>query len=97
MTSTSPPIVIIGGGLAGSLMSLYFAKRGLPVTVVEYRSDIGCSVSMDTSQVPSRSQCGIIQLATSFGVLADAAKRSINLALSYRGIQALKEQGLCEE
>ena len=32
--------------------------------------------------------------AEAFGALTDTAKRSINLALSFRGIQALKDQGL---
>ncbi len=32
-------IAIVGGGLVGSLMSIYLAKRGLDVTVYEKRSD----------------------------------------------------------
>ena len=61
-------IVIIGAGLAGSLLSIYLAKRGLAVDVYEARGD------MRLQEV--------------------AAGRSINLALSDRGIAALREIGM---
>jgi kynurenine 3-monooxygenase len=64
-------IAIVGGGLVGSLLSLYFIKRGYKVTVFERRPDM-----RKTS----------IQ-----------AGRSINLALSNRGILALEELGLAEQ
>src|SRR5215204_7328088 len=63
-------VVIIGAGLAGSLLAIYLAKRAIEVDVYEARSDIR---------------------------LAEvAAGRSINLALSDRGIAALREVGLDE-
>ena len=65
-----PKIVIIGGGLAGSLLAIYLAKRGLEVEVYEARGD------MRLEEV--------------------AAGRSINLALSDRGIAALREVGMDE-
>ena len=61
-------VAIIGAGLAGSLLSIYLARRGINVDVYEARGD------MRKEQV--------------------AAGRSINLALSDRGIAALREVGM---
>ena len=63
-------VVIIGAGLAGSLLAIYLAKRGIEVVVYEARGD------MRLEEV--------------------AAGRSINLALSDRGIAALREVGMDE-
>lgn len=63
-------VSIIGAGLAGSLLAIYLAKRGITVDVYEARGD------MRKSEV--------------------AAGRSINLALSDRGIAALREVGMDE-
>lgn len=63
-------VVIIGAGLAGSLLAIYLAKRGMKVGVYEARGDM-------------RKE-------------ATAAGRSINLALSDRGIAALREVGMDE-
>ncbi len=63
-------VIIIGAGLAGSLLSIYLAKRGMNVTVFEARSDMRKA--------------------------GTAAGRSINLALSDRGIAALREVGIDE-
>ncbi|MBK9529831.1 MAG: FAD-dependent monooxygenase [Acidobacteria bacterium] len=63
-------IVIIGAGLAGSLLAIYLAKRGITVDVYEARGD------MRLQEVE--------------------AGRSINLALSDRGIVALREIGMDE-
>ena len=63
-------IVIIGAGLAGSLLSIYLAKRGTKVDVYEARGDMR--------------------------KVSTAAGRSINLALSDRGIAALREVGMDE-
>ncbi len=65
-----PNVAIIGAGLAGSLLSIYLAKRGATVDVYEARGD------MRLEEV--------------------AAGRSINLALSDRGIAALREVGMDE-
>jgi kynurenine 3-monooxygenase len=67
---TKERVIIIGAGLAGSLLAIYLAKRGIAVEVYEARSD------MRTAEV--------------------AAGRSINLALSDRGIAALREVGMDE-
>ena len=61
---------IIGAGLAGSLLGIYLAKRGIAADIYESRGDMRTATA--------------------------AAGRSINLALSNRGIAALKEIGLDE-
>src|SRR5439155_14042136 len=64
-------VTLVGGGLAGSLLALLLARKGLKVTVYERRAD----------------------------VRADQIEegRSINLALSVRGIHALSLAGLDAE
>lgn len=66
--SNSEKILIVGAGLAGSLLSIFLAKKGFQVGVYEWRPDM------------RKEKIG--------------AGRSINLALSTRGIHALKEIGL---
>ena len=63
-------VIIIGAGLAGSLLSIYLAKRGIEVEIYEARDD------MRKTEM--------------------SAGRSINLALSDRGIAALREVGMDE-
>ena len=65
-----PRVTIIGAGLAGSLLAIYLAKRGIEVDVYEARGE------MRLEQVD--------------------AGRSINLALSDRGITALRQVGMDE-
>lgn len=67
---TKQKVIIIGAGLAGSLLSTYLAKRGIETLVFEARPD------MRRAEV--------------------SAGRSINLALSNRGIAALREVGMDE-
>lgn len=64
-------ITIVGGGLAGTLCSLYLARRGYSVDLFESREDIRKS-------------------PTDYG-------RSINLALSCRGIAGLNAMDLMDE
>lgn len=63
-------VTLIGGGLAGSVMAVYLAQRGLKVDLFERRPD------MRAADIP--------------------AGRSINLALSTRGLRALEKVGLKE-
>ena len=63
-------VIIIGAGLAGSLLAIYLAKKDFEVEVYEARPD------MRNAEI--------------------SAGRSINLALSDRGIAALKEVGMDE-
>jgi len=65
-------VVIIGAGLAGSLMAIYLARRGHEVEVYERRPDPRLRSSAD-------------------------GRRSINLGLSQRGMNALREVGLLDE
>ena len=64
-------ITLIGAGLVGSLLSIYLAKRGYRVEILERRPD------MRREEV--------------------SAGRSINLALSTRGIRALEKLGLAKD
>ena len=66
-----PEVLIIGAGLAGSLLAIYLAKRGIAVEVCEARPDMRSS--------------------------GNVGGRSINLALSSRGIAALREVGLDDD
>jgi kynurenine 3-monooxygenase len=64
-------VTLVGGGLAGSLLALMLARRGVKVTVYERRADVR------VDQIEEG--------------------RSINLALSARGIHALQLVGLDAE
>src|SRR5262245_55082189 len=68
--SNSKPVVIVGAGLVGSLLSIYLTRRGYGVSLFERRPD-------------TRKH-------------ALGGGRSINLALSNRGLKALNEVGLDE-
>ena len=67
----SEKITLVGGGLAGSLMSIYLAKKGYDVHLYERRGDMR----------QGKYEGG----------------RSINLALSTRGINALSKVGLVDD
>lgn len=67
----SKEITLVGAGLAGSLLSIFLAKRGLAVDIYEQRPDMR--------------------------KVAIGAGRSINMALSARGIHALKQVGLYDQ
>lgn len=67
----SKQVTIIGAGLVGSLLSIYFSKRGYQVSIYERRPDMR-KKSM-------------------------SAGKSINLALSDRGIRALEEVGIMDD
>lgn len=67
-TATRTPIVVIGAGLAGPLLTLGLLQRGWPVRLFERRPD--------PRRTPTRRY------------------RSINLAISARGIAALEAVGL---
>ncbi len=70
MVRSDLPVIIVGAGLAGSLLALFLARRGYKVEVFERRPD------MRVTEIP--------------------AGRSINLALSTRGLTALAAVGLDE-
>ncbi len=64
----SQSVVVVGAGLAGSLLAVYLAKRGFRVEVYERREDIRSAELVEG--------------------------RSINLALSTRGLTGLQKAGL---
>lgn len=64
-------VVVVGAGLAGSLLSILLRRRGYDVRLFERRGD---------------SRIG-----------AEYGGRSINLALSYRGLRALRRAGLADK
>ncbi len=64
-------VVIVGSGLAGSLLGIYLAQKGLSPQIYEFREDMR---------------------KASIG-----AGRSINLALSTRGMSALAEVGILDK
>lgn len=64
-------VTLVGGGLAGSLMSIYLAKRGYEVYIYERRDDMRSGTYV--------------------------GGRSINLALSTRGLRGLAKVGLDQE
>lgn len=68
---SSEKISIIGGGLSGTLLAVYLARRGFQVQLFEKRPD------MRFNRI--------------------SAGRSINLALSVRGVKALERVGLADE
>lgn len=71
MADSNKPILLIGAGLAGSLLAVLLAKQGFPVVVAERRRDPRAK--------------GYV------------GGRSINLALSVRGITALKAAGIADQ
>ncbi|RYZ40930.1 MAG: FAD-dependent monooxygenase, partial [Myxococcaceae bacterium] len=71
MPSNESTLTVVGAGLVGSLLSLYLARRGHTVEVLERRPDMRRE-ALD-------------------------AGRSINLAISTRGLHALRQVGLEQE
>lgn len=84
MTETnSYSIGIVGGGLAGSMTALLLANLGLKISIFEKRPD-----SRQQRLTPDEIES---LKSSAFGASTSAVKRSINLALSDRGMAALKE------
>ena len=84
--AVTPPlgkVCVVGAGLAGNMVAALLAKLGYAVTVFEKRSD-------------ERKELQESFAASAFGASTSAVKRSVNLALSYRGQSALKELGLLD-
>ena len=65
-------------------MAILLAKLGLHVDIYEKREDPENTAVVDG-------------INSEFGASTSAVKRSINLALSYRGIMALHEVGIVEK
>lgn len=78
-------ICIIGAGLAGAMLAALLAKLGFHISVYEKRPD------------PRLNHDAKENVNEAFGASTSAIKRSINLALSHRGMAALKEVGLLDK
>lgn len=80
-------IAIVGAGLAGAMAAALLAKLDFDITIFEKRPD------HHAVPKPSNTSSSAATSATSsvHGNATNSLKRSINLALSYRGICALKE------
>jgi len=80
-------VCVVGAGLAGTMIAALLAKAGFIVSVYEKRPDPRADVEGDPV---------ISSSSSAFGSSTSATKRSINLALSHRGMCALKEVGLLD-
>lgn len=97
MTSEQSPITVIGAGLTGSMIGLLLARRGLHVRIVEMRPDVR-EKDKSRAQGPADGSESWGRVSTSaFGQLTSSRTRSINLALSHRGISALEKVGLFDQ
>lgn len=80
------PVAVVGAGLAGSLAALFLRERGENVILMDLRAD---------PRAESAS-CAAASADGGLSKLANASKRSINLALSSRGLRALRKLGLAD-
>ena len=80
---SSLPVNIVGAGLAGCMAALLLAQQGYSIRLLEFRPDIRTSSTTYKDDVPGH-----------LGRLVVSNKRSVNLALSHRGICALKAAGI---
>lgn len=76
-------IAVIGAGLAGTMTAALLVNLGFKVTIFEKR--------------PLEKEDDRSKTSSAFGNSTNALKRSINLALSTRGMQALEKLGFLEE
>jgi len=83
-SGSGEPVTVCGGGLAGCMIALLLARRGCRVRVIEYRQ----------SNLQNAREAPQVEERAAFGQLVNAKARSINLALSFRGICALKKIGV---
>ena len=84
-----PPVTVVGAGPTGALVALLLAKRGYSIQVYEYRDD------PLQKKAPTKKASDFADLgSTALAKVADAAKRSINLTLSHRGLSGLKRAGI---
>lgn len=88
MVRSLPDVTVVGAGPTGALSALLLAKRGYHVRVFEYRDDP--RKAKTTQGIDSA-------MGSDLAKVADAAKRSINLTLSHRGLTGLRRAGIDEE
>ncbi|MPZ26457.1 MAG: FAD-dependent oxidoreductase [Micromonosporaceae bacterium] len=87
--SRDDEVAVVGAGLAGCLLACFLARRGHRVTLYERRADPRTGTASGRSRSSERSESGVARPAKQRG-------RSINLALSERGLDALRRIGLAE-
>ena len=88
-------VTIVGAGPTGSLMALLLARRGYKkIRVFEYRSDPREAAAAAAGKKEAAAAAKLDD--ASLAKVADAAKRSINLTLSHRGLCALRRAGIDE-
>eukprot|EP01035_Chromulina_nebulosa_P017246 gene17246-22774_t len=83
----TPSICVVGAGLAGCMVASLLSKLYANIDIYEKREN-PLHITSNSSDENNTS---------AYGNSTHAIKRSINLALSYRGMEALKEIGLLEE
>jgi kynurenine 3-monooxygenase len=82
LSEETKSVAVIGAGLAGTMMAALLVDQGFKVTVYEKRME-----------APVEDE----KASAEFGLSTHTIKRSINLALSHRGILALERLGLIDE
>ena len=81
-------VVVVGAGLVGAMTAVLLGRRGYRVKVYEGRADPRSHPSECAGAGGAAGDSAML------GRLANATKRSINLALSHRGLCALRKIGL---
>jgi kynurenine 3-monooxygenase len=76
-------VAVIGAGLSGSMIAIFLRKLGYNIVIFEKRPNF----NTDNSD----------SISSEFGTSTSATRRSINLALSHRGMAALDEVHLLNE
>ena len=86
-------VTVVGAGPTGALAALLLARRGYSVDVYEWRRHVQLKASeAKASDAPPAADDS--HAAAGLAKVADASRRSINLALSHRGLRALERAGL---
>lgn len=85
------PVVVVGAGLAGLLSSLYMRRRGMDIVISDIRDDPRIAQLQHVESAQGKHKLD------GLGKLGNATRRSINLALSARGLRALRKAGLDED
>eukprot|EP01084_Bolivina_argentea_P115244 204969_1 len=91
MSAPSKPIVVVGAGLTGCCITLLLTKvfKNQKIILIETRDDY----RKELQRIHEASK----QSKLVYGNFDNAATRSINLALSHRGICTLKECGIYDD
>lgn len=83
------PVTIVGGGPAGALAALMLSRRGYRIRLFEGRDDPRLEAAAEAEAAATAAAVAAGQDAT-LAKSSSASKRSINLALSHRGLCAMR-------